>query len=79
MNISQFLKSLGLEHLRDIFEREQVRTKPTSPNTEYFNSVTTAFVPIWEIYQCQFKLDTDTNIYIFTKPHIYPDVLDMML
>lgn len=24
MNISQFLKSLGLEHLRDIFEREQV-------------------------------------------------------
>lgn len=25
MNISQFLKSLGLEHLRDIFEREQVR------------------------------------------------------
>lgn len=29
MNISQFLKSLGLEHLRDIFEREQVR----SPNS----------------------------------------------
>lgn len=26
MNISQFLKSLGLEHLRDIFEREQVRS-----------------------------------------------------
>lgn len=25
MNISQFMKSLGLEHLRDIFEREQVR------------------------------------------------------
>lgn len=25
MNISQFLKSLGLEQLRDIFEREQVR------------------------------------------------------
>ncbi|KAM9446412.1 tankyrase, TRF1-interacting ankyrin-related ADP-ribose polymerase b [Clarias gariepinus] len=24
MNISQFLKSLGLEHLRDIFEREQI-------------------------------------------------------
>lgn len=24
INISQFLKSLGLEHLRDIFEREQV-------------------------------------------------------
>lgn len=24
MNISQFLKSLGLDHLRDIFEREQV-------------------------------------------------------
>lgn len=24
MNISQFLKSLGLEHLRDIFETEQV-------------------------------------------------------
>lgn len=24
MNISQFLKSLGLEHLRDILEREQV-------------------------------------------------------
>lgn len=24
MNISQFLKSLGLEHIRDIFEREQV-------------------------------------------------------
>lgn len=24
MNISQFMKSLGLEHLRDIFEREQV-------------------------------------------------------
>lgn len=28
MNISQFLKSLGLEHLRDIFEREQVRSLP---------------------------------------------------
>lgn len=27
MNISQFLKSLGLEHLRDIFEREQVSLK----------------------------------------------------
>lgn len=26
MNISQFLKSLGLEHLRDIFETEQVRS-----------------------------------------------------
>lgn len=24
MNITQFLKSLGLEHLRDIFETEQV-------------------------------------------------------
>uniref|UniRef100_A0AAR2IQQ3 Poly [ADP-ribose] polymerase n=1 Tax=Pygocentrus nattereri TaxID=42514 RepID=A0AAR2IQQ3_PYGNA len=24
MNISQFLKSLGLEHLRDVFEREQI-------------------------------------------------------
>lgn len=30
MNISQFLKSLGLEHLRDIFEREQVRKTETS-------------------------------------------------
>lgn len=27
MNISQFLKSLGLEPLRDIFEREQVRDR----------------------------------------------------
>lgn len=27
MNISQFLKSLGLEHLRDIFEREQVSAR----------------------------------------------------
>lgn len=26
MNISQFLKSLGLEHLRDIFETEQVNS-----------------------------------------------------
>ncbi|CAB1322123.1 unnamed protein product [Coregonus sp. 'balchen'] len=26
MNISQFLKSLGLEHLRDIFEREQMQS-----------------------------------------------------
>ncbi len=29
MNISQFLKSLGLEHLRDIFEREQVSDSET--------------------------------------------------
>lgn len=28
MNITQFLKSLGLEHLRDIFETEQVSGKP---------------------------------------------------
>lgn len=28
MNISQFLKSLGLDHLRDIFEREQVSAPP---------------------------------------------------
>ncbi|CDQ88988.1 unnamed protein product [Oncorhynchus mykiss] len=27
MNISQFLKSLGLEHLRDIFQREQVNAR----------------------------------------------------
>lgn len=27
MNITQFLKSLGLEHLRDIFETEQVSVK----------------------------------------------------
>lgn len=27
MNITQFLKSLGLEHLRDIFETEQVSGK----------------------------------------------------
>lgn len=27
MNISQFMKSLGLEHLRDIFEREQVSNR----------------------------------------------------
>lgn len=33
MNISQFLKSLGLEHLRDIFEREQVRKTETSLNS----------------------------------------------
>lgn len=25
MTINQFLKSLGLEHLRDIFQREQVQ------------------------------------------------------
>lgn len=29
MNISQFLKSLGLDHLRDIFEREQVSGSDT--------------------------------------------------
>lgn len=29
MNISQFLKSLCLEHLRDIFEREQVMSVPS--------------------------------------------------
>lgn len=31
MNISQFLKSLGLEHLRDIFEREQVSFLKKTP------------------------------------------------
>lgn len=37
MNISQFLKSLGLEHLRDIFEREQVsflKKKKKSPTAQ---------------------------------------------
>lgn len=30
MTINQFLKSLGLEHLRDIFQREQVKTHLSS-------------------------------------------------
>lgn len=30
MTISQFLKSVGLEHLRDIFQREQVLTSARS-------------------------------------------------
>lgn len=34
MNISQFLKSLGLEHLRDIFEREQVSRLTGTPQDE---------------------------------------------
>ena len=34
MNISQFLKTLGLEHLRDIFEREQV--SPAHPASDTF-------------------------------------------
>lgn len=34
MNISQFMKSLGLEHLRDIFEREQVRNKDNVKNIQ---------------------------------------------
>lgn len=34
MNISQFLKSLGLEHLRDIFEREQVSRLTNTPQDE---------------------------------------------
>lgn len=38
MNISQFLKSLGLEHLRDIFEREQVSDLK---NTSYIHSYNT--------------------------------------
>lgn len=29
MTINQFLKSLGLEHLREIFQREQVHSYPT--------------------------------------------------
>lgn len=31
MTINQFLKSLGLEHLRDIFQREQVTVAPVDP------------------------------------------------
>lgn len=40
MNISQFLKSLGLEHLRDIFEREQVIMAFSSKHTFYAGPVT---------------------------------------
>lgn len=36
MNITQFLKSLGLEHLRDIFETEQVSGMPLLDLSDIF-------------------------------------------
>ena len=39
MNISQFLKTLGLEHLRDIFEREQVSPAHPGPRQSPIHSL----------------------------------------
>lgn len=51
MNISQFLKSLGLEHLRDIFEREQVSHLK---NTAHYRAVTifTVLLHVWQTSWC---------------------------